>query len=598
MEEKDKKSRQIFAKLKPRRGQLRRNARKLEEVSVSHAKKFIVDRFDNIKSVRRHALGWLVVVGLLIAVSALQLMGYQKSYSFEAPVAGGVYAEGVVGPLETINPILARSQAELSASRLVFSSLLNYDSTGHLRGELAETWRAENGGKRYIVDLRKGLKWHDGTPVTVEDVMFTVNLMKNPLVRSPLYSSWSQIKIVRLSETSVAFDLSRVYAGFPHALTFGILPRHILSSTAPESLRESDFNREPVGTGPFEFSHMQIIDPDEGRSILYLAAYDHYVRGRPKLDKFQLHVFKETSQIKKALLQQEINAGTDFTSKEVADIVHERPDDIVYRTLMLNGMYAFFNNDSPIFADKTVRKAFLQATDRKAIIKNLGGYASVLEGPLTTNQLPSMATKRQAGFDSKKSAELLDQAGWKADASGKRSKDGKPLTINLVSIKTGDYPVITEQLKKQWEAVGATVVMTLFNPDAFQQTVIVPRNYDVLVYELELGADPDVFAYWHTSQADPRGLNLSNYKSSIASDALASAQLRLELSARLPKYELFANTWLEDTPAIALYQPQLHYVTSPSVKSIQVSTSVVNRTGRYRLVDLWTVESAQRYASP
>lgn len=99
---------------------MRRNARKLEEVSVSHAKKFIVDRFDNIKSVRRHALGWLVVVGLLIAVSALQLMGYQKSYSFEAPVAGGVYAEGVVGPLETINPILARSQAELSASRLVF----------------------------------------------------------------------------------------------------------------------------------------------------------------------------------------------------------------------------------------------------------------------------------------------------------------------------------------------------------------------------------------------------------------------------------------------------------------------------------------------
>lgn len=117
--------------------------------------------------------------------------------------------------------------------------------------------------------------------------------MKNPLVRSPLYSSWSQIKIVRLSETSVAFDLSRVYAGFPHALTFGILPRHILSSTAPESLRESDFNREPVGTGPFEFSHMQIIDPDEGRSILYLAAYDHYVRGRPKLDKFQLHVLKK-----------------------------------------------------------------------------------------------------------------------------------------------------------------------------------------------------------------------------------------------------------------------------------------------------------------
>ena len=212
MEEKDKKSRQIFAKLKPRRGQLRRNAQKLEEASLSHAKKFIVDRFDNIKSVRRHALGWLVAVGLLITVTMLQLMGYQKSYSLQAPIAGGVYAEGVIGPLETINPVLARSQAELSASRLVFSSLLNYDTDGYLRGELADTWRAENGGKRYVVELKKDLKWHDGTPVTVEDVIFTVNLIKNPLVRSPLYSSWAQIKVSRLSPTAIAFDLSRVYA--------------------------------------------------------------------------------------------------------------------------------------------------------------------------------------------------------------------------------------------------------------------------------------------------------------------------------------------------------------------------------------------------
>ncbi len=598
MEEHPQKKQRILARLKPRRGQLRRSARKIEAASISHAKRFIVDRFDNIKSVRRHALGWLVAVGLLISVTALQLVGYQTSYSLQASVPGGVYAEGVVGPLETVNPILARTQAELSASRLVFSSLLSYDTTGHLRSELAVSWRAENGGKRYVVDLHKNLKWHDGAPLTVEDVMFTVNLIKNPLVRSPLYGSWSQIKVVRLSETSLAFDLSRVYAGFPHALTFGILPRHILSSTAPESLRESDFNREPIGAGPFKFSHMQVVSPDEGRSILYLSAYDGYMRGRPKLDKFQLHVFKDTAQIKKSLLHQEINAGTDFTSREVMDIVKERPEYIAHRTTLQNGMYAFFNNDSPLLSDKALRKALLQGTDRQAIIKDLGSYASTLEGPLTTDQLPSMSIKRQIAFDAKKAAAALDQAGWKRSADNKRMKNGKPLSINLVSIQAGDYPVITKALKEQWESLGVSVVMTLRNPDAFQQTVMVPRSYDVLVYELELGADPDVYAYWHASQADPRGLNLSNYKSSLASDALASAQLRLESSARLPKYDIFVDAWLEDVPAIALYQPQLHLVTSPSAESIQVSSSVVNRTDRYRSVDLWTIETAQRYATP
>lgn len=144
--------------------------------------------------------------------------------------------------------------------------------------------------------------------------------------------------------------------------------------------------------------------------------------------------------------------------------------------------------------------------------------------------------------------------------NGKRFKNGSPMTVELVSVNSGDYPVVVNELKKQWEKLGATVNVRLANPSDFQQTVLLPRSCDALVYELELGADPDIFAYWHISQADPRGLNLSNYKSSIASEALSSAQLRLESSVRDPKYELFTDTWINDSPAIALYQPEIHYV--------------------------------------
>lgn len=587
-----------FSIIRPERGRLKRGARKLETASLRHARRFIVDRFDNIKLVRRHALGWLAAVGLLIFVSVLQLIGYQRSYSLSAPVVGGTYAEGVEGKLETINPILARSQAEQSAVRLIFSSLLNYDQTGHLRGEIASGWRAENSGKRYIVDIRPGLTWHDGQRVTADDVVFTVNLIKNPLVRSPLYGSWSQVKVTKLSPNSVAFDLARVYAAFPHALTFGILPKHLLSGTAPERLREAEFNRRPVGSGPFVFTRLQVINPDEGRLIVYMNNNPAYFRGQPKLDKFQLHIFKDTAAMKKSFIAQEINAGTDFTSDEVAAITGARKDIVVRQTTLLDGMYAFLRNDAPVFSDAAVRRAFVQATDRAAIIKALHGYASPLNGPLTTDQLPSMATKKQAPYNPKQAEKLLDEAGWKRQPNSKRMKDGTELVVNLTSINTGDYPKITELLQKQWEAVGVTVVVKLAGADDFQQTVIVPRNYDALVYELELGADPDVFAYWHMSQAGPRGLNLSNYKSTIASDALSSAQLRLEMSARLPKYDVFANAWIADVPAIALYQPQLHYVTADTVESAMLSQSVANRTGRYRLVDLWTLEKGWRYASP
>jgi peptide/nickel transport system substrate-binding protein len=586
-----------FRKLKPSSTGIRTNARKLESATLKHAHTFVLSRFDSIRFVKRHALGWLLFVGLLISVSAFQLIGYQRSYSTYASTAGGTFAEGVVGPLETMNPIFARTSAEQSASRLLFSSLLSYDSTTHLRGEIADSWRAEDAGRRYVVDLKRDVYWHDGEKVTADDVVYTINMIKNPLVRSPLYSSWSQVKVTKISDLSVQFDLVRTYAAFPHALTFGILPKHILGSTAPERLRESEFNRQPVGSGAFVFNRLQVIDPDEGRSIVYMEQNPTYIRGTPKLDRFQLHIFKDSPAIQQAFIRQEINAGVDLTSAELKNISDERSTSIIYKTLISDGMYAFMRNDAPEFSDPAVRKAFVLGTDRAALIDRLHGYASRLDGPLTLHQLPSALQRRQPAFDNTQAAALLEQAGWKLDGQ-KRVKDGVPLEIDLVSVQSGDYPVILDELKQQWERLGATVNTRLVNPNDVQQTVLLPRNYDAFVYELELGADPDVFAYWHLSQADPRGLNLSNYKSAIASEALSSAQLRLEMSARLPKYELFTDVWIADSPAVALYQPQIHYVTSADTQMLTASNTLANRTDRYRSVELWTVDKDWVYNSP
>lgn len=588
---------QRFRKLSPSSRHIRQRARKLENATLKHAHTFILSRFDSIRSIKRHALGWLFFVGLLICVSAFQLVGYQRSYSQYAPVDGGTFAEGVIGPLETMNPIFARSSAEQSASRLIFSSLLTYDTSTHLRGELADSWRIENDGRRYVVDLRDDVKWHDGKKVTADDVIFTVGIIKNPLVRSPLYASWSQIRVTKLSGTTVAFDLVRPYAAFPHALTFGILPRHILGATPPERLREADFNRQPVGSGPFVFSRLQVINADDGRLIAYLERNDSYIRGTPNLDRFQLHVFKDSGGIKQALLRQEINAGLDLTSAQIHEITEQRNDVVVYKTLISNGMYAFLRNDAPVFSDVNVRRAFVLGTDREALIDRLYGYASRLDGPLTAHQLPNSIHKRQPGFNNEQAAALLDQTGWKLEGQ-KRVKDNMPLTIDLVSVESGDYPVIMDELKKQWERLGATVNTRLVSPNDVQQTVLLPRSYDAFVYELELGADPDIFAYWHMSQADPRGLNLSNYKSTIASEALSSAQLRSEREVRQPKYSLFTDAWLSDSPAIALYQPQLHYVTGSETKVLRTANTLANRTDRYRAVELWSVNKDWKYTSP
>ncbi len=586
-----------FRKLRPTRESLRKRARNLESKTLRHAQTFIIARFDNIKSVRRHAFGWLAFVGLLIGVSAFQLIGYQRSYSLYAPTSGGTFAEGVVGPLETTNPIFARTPAEQSAGRLLFSGLLSYDQTAHLRSELAKSWHAENDGKRYVVELKPDIRWHDGRRITADDVVYTVKLIKNPLVRSPLYASWSQISVSKVSERVVSFELVRPYAAFPHALTFGILPKHLLSSTPPERLREADFNRRPVGSGPFVFNRLQVINPDEGRVILYLERNDAYTRGSPKLERFQIHVFNDSMAVKNAYIRQEINAGVDFTSDELQEIASKRQDAIIYHTLLSDGMFVFLRNDSNKFADVNVRKAFLLGTDRTALMARLHGFVSRLDTPITVAQLPAASTKKQLGYNLDQAGALLDQTGWRLNGKT-RIKDGVPLSIDLVSVKSGDYPFIVGELKNQWEKLGAKVTVRLVSPSDVQQTVLLPRNYDAFVYELELGADPDVFAYWHVSQADPRGLNLSNYKSPVASEALSSAQLRLETSVRQAKYQLFVDTWMNDVPAIALYQPQLHYVTSSDVMALQSNNVLASRIDRYRSIEQWSVNKTWRYTSP
>lgn len=588
-----------FARLKPDRKKIRRRARKIESATLKHAHRFIIRRWENVKHVRRFALGWLLLVGLLIGVSGLQMLSYRHALMKTGPVSGGTYAEAVTGPLETINPLFAATSAEQSASRLIFASLLSYDSSNHLRGELAASWRSEEQGKRYIVDLRQDLMWHDGQPLTADDVVFTVERIKNPLTRAnqSLYRSWTSIKVSKLSDYSLAFDLSAPYAPFPHALTFGILPKHLLGDIKPESLREADFNRSPVGAGPYAFSRLQVIDPAEDRLVLYLNANQRFVRGTPKIDRFQLHVFRDSERIRKAFLAREVNAGVGLTSEDLHAITERQPRARVVDTTIYDGVYSLLRTDSVYLQDRNVREALRVGLDRKAVIEAIRGNGKVLEGPLLPEQVPSLANKRQPAYSAQQAATLLDTAGWQL-RDGKRYKEATPLSLIVVAPQTGDYPKVMEVVAKQWRELGIEVETQLVPAENLYQNVLLPRMYDVLIYELALGADPDVYPYWHSSQADPRLRNLSNYRSTIADEALASAQTRSETSLRNIKYETFVDTWLRDVPAIALYKPTLHYITTESVRTLPDGASVPDAEGRYSNVELWTVESGTVYNTP
>lgn len=572
----------------PSKRTLKGHLRRIERVSLRHAHKFIIRRLDNLRDVRRHALGWIALVILLSGVAIWQSNVSSAQYSVTGPAEGGVYTEGVFGTVDNLNPIFAATPAERSASRLIFANLLSYDDKGDLVGELAQNWSMDSTGKVFTLTLRPDAKWHDGAAITADDVLFTFGLIKNADTRSPFYASWRNIGVDKVDDLTVRFTLPTVYAAFENSLVLGILPEHALKDVRPSELRTEPFNRAPtVGSGPFSFQSLSAIDAGHTHYALRLVANPSYVLGPPKLAGFQLHAYKDREDLSKALRNQEVASISDPTIAQLKSIDTEKFK--VVNAPLDNGVYAFLKNDSDILKDVKVRQALEMATDHNAITKLFNGTVQRLDGPLLPGQLGYRQDVHPPAMDLARANQLLDEAGWKRAGQGsRRVKDGQPLRLRLVSLSSGNYPALAEEIMSEWSKIGVEFDTTspLVKADDIQQNIILPRAYDVLIYEIAIGHDPDVFAYWHSSQANERGFNLSDYKSPKVDDALDSARTRIEPALRDAKYRLFVQQWLADVPAIGLYRPSLVYVENKDVYTFDAH-SLVDPSDRYFDVRYW-----------
>lgn len=567
---------------------LSRRMKKVEGATVKHARRFVFRRLDNFREVRRHIAIWILAIGIIVGASGLQLMWYQQSYRALAFANDGTYAEAVLGPVDTLNPIFAKTSAEESVGSLLFSRLISYDKTGHLNYDLAENMKISDDRTTYTLTIRPDARWTDGIYVRARDVVFTVNLLKNPATRSTI-TGWNDVEATVVDDRTVSFKLPAVYAAFPHALNFlPILPEHLLRDIEPGAIRENSFSTEPLGSGPFTLRFIQDVDKTSGRKIIHLARNENYYRGAPKLDRFQLHVYGTGEAIAKAITTSEVNAATDLTVTDTSKINTERYN--IERKPINSGVYALLNTTSSVLQDKNVRVALQLGTNTAAVREAVGKNVPELYLPFVSGQLTGDIPAKPV-YDKATAERLLDEAGWKMNGTT-RSKDGTPLKLTVVTTKNNDFEKALDIMAGQWRDMGITVTTRIVDPSDKTQNVVQDvlqrRNYDVLLYQLTIGGDPDVFAYWHSSQAST-GFNFSNYANTTSDDALLSARSRIEPDLRNAKYLTFARQWLADAPAIGLYQATSQYVYSKSVHALSAGETLVSATDRYSGVLYWSV---------
>jgi len=586
-----------FARLKVSSKDVNKRLRKIEKGSLRHAHKFVTSRLDRLSNVRRRVSVWIILVLVMIGASAVQWHISRNSFTTMAYTSGGSYSEGVLGPLENLNPIFAKTNAEKSAAKLLFSSLYRYDSTGNIKADMADSVSVNDKETEYTVKLKKGLKWSDGQDLTADDVIFTLKLLANPEVGAEI-SGWKSIKFEKASDDSVKFILPSSYSPFVHALTFPIIPKHILKDVRPSNLREHDFNKSPISSGPFAFRLLQNVTSDGSKKILYLQSNSDYHGGAPKLDRFQLYAYSTQDDIAKSLRIREITGTPELIyndqSAEIKSMYSAESHSLN------NGVYALFNNNSQFLRSKAVRQALSLSVDTSKLRQSLSLSTEELSGPTLNKFLGK--SPNSSSYDIKKAKSLLEAEGWKS-VNNVRQKGNDKLRLNVVVLKNSNYEKVARYLAQVWhDELNIESDIKVVDPsDATQnilQTVLQPRNFDVLVYELSLGGDPDVYAYWHSSQATNNGLNFSNYNNAIADDALASGRSKISAKQRADRYAKFTTIWQVDAPAIALYQPKFDYIHTRNVKALGVNTEVVNPVDRYVDIQYWATEKKSVYKTP
>jgi peptide/nickel transport system substrate-binding protein len=540
--------------------------------------------------VRRFLVGWWLLI--LIATGGLisQFQVMNRLAQQAVAESGGVYSEAAIGTVRGINPILPESTLSQDISRLLFSGLTRYNAQGRIIPDLAN-WDVSADGRTYTFHLRDGVKWHDGQSLTAADVEFTITAIQNPDSHSPLASSWQGVTCETPDDKTVVFKIPQPLTSFLDSTTVGILPRHILESVEPTSLREAAFGQEPVGTGPFK---MKTFAPSA--HTIELAANQDYYFGQPRLDGFEFKLYDTAEAALEAFAARQVASPGRLTPSNI-DSRYLADDQLKISSFTLpEEAVLFFDNADPVLADKRLRQALSRYLDRDKIAEAATkSYGQPLTQPLLPGQIGYTNKYQYAPLDAAGAAAELASAGWGLPAGETvRYKDNKPLVLKLATTSGGELEAAAKEIKEQLAGIGVSVELALVSRDDLQQSYIRPRSFQMLLYNINLGSDPDVYSFWHSSQISDPGLNVSQYKSIEADRSLETARLKADDLIRKGKYETFLRQWNADAPAAVLYQRVYVYGQRSTVAGL-AAKRLVTPADRFYQIERWTVN--QRFVS-
>ena len=554
-------------------------------------------------------------LAIIVAIVSLVTLLWKINAMFlvSVPVKGGTITEGIVGVPTLVNPVIAASDADKDLTSLVYSGLMRKDSTGKYIPDLAESFTVSPDGLNYTFVLKKNAKFQNGKNVTADDVIFTIEKIKDPTVKSPRRSNWDGVNVSKKDDLTIVFTLAKPYISFLDNTTIGILSSALWSNINSSEFNLSALNTKAVGSGPYKVK--SVIKNSDGMPQIYkLVRFNDFSLGKPFVKNINVISYANEKDLIKALTNHDIDQAGGISPENMNSL--KKGNYKISTTTLPRIFGMFFNNsNNKIFTDQSVIKAFDLALDRQEIVDQvLGGYGSIIHSPIPEKITADTSLEKYQKVSIQEANDILDKAGWKKGTDGIRTKGGTttktvtkkvgkktitqtvtvkssaPETRLAFSLTTGDAPELkkaTLLIQEQLAQIGAEVDIKKVYETGQLNQLIRARSYEALFFGQVVNHESDLYSFWHSSQKADPGLNIAMYSNKKVDTLLDTIQKTPKAEDRALRYQDLAKEFNNDIPALLIYSPEYIYVTTPNLNNVSFD-SITIPSDRFAQVYTWS----------
>jgi peptide/nickel transport system substrate-binding protein len=586
----------------------------------------------------------LVLSSITVLTAVLWGVIFLSTHLQRVPTIGGNYREALLGEPKYLNPLFASANdVDADISRLIYSGLFRYTETGDIAPDLAESYKVSADGKTYDITLKNNIHWSDGVDLKIDDVVYTFELLQNQEVNSPLYTSFQGVTVKKTSENTLRFTLKKPFAPFIHTLTVGIIPEHIWQNQKLDTLRLAKANLQPIGTGPWKFD--KLIKGSDGSIQEYiLTRNENYYDQKPYFKTVTFTFFPDITLAISKLHSQDIDALA-FPPRSENDLLNTR-NVINYPVELPQYTALFFNLQDALMKDKDLRAALRLGTNKEMLLKQiLDGNGVLVDSPLLTNFIttssavlanpdaanalldkkwshiqpeeylkirkdqqlteyqhqieadlkdsststtstPSLTKEELAAAD-QQITEAVKKEMSPQQSFYRKDKNNQLLVVTITALDTPEQQKIANAIARQWQNLG--IFTTIERVSAEQMSRQVLRNHDsyqIVLYGELVGADPDPYPLWHSSQISYPGLNITQFSNRTADKLLEDARATLDPALRSESYKKFQTILNDEIPAIFLYSPRYQYIINKDIKGVRV-LKLIQPSDRFATLSEW-----------